>query len=135
MMVASTSVKDHKTVQFSLFKLIVSLNCALSGAHYLGRATSLFSCNGVFTSRVIFRYAFPAVSRSSAAVSDLQTVSKMNSISHCVIFAFPRMRKMHGVLRIADFLLSYNFPHKNYNYCLNVRAIGRFFARIRHVCL
>ena len=31
-----------------------------AGAHYLERATSLFSCNGVFTSRVIFRYAFPA---------------------------------------------------------------------------
>ena len=28
MMVASTSVKDHKTVQFSLLKLTVSVKCA-----------------------------------------------------------------------------------------------------------
>ena len=30
------------------------------GAHYPERATYLYSCNGVFTSKVIFRYAFPA---------------------------------------------------------------------------
>ena len=29
------------------------------GAHDPERATYLFSCNGVFTSKVIFRYAFP----------------------------------------------------------------------------
>ena len=31
-----------------------------SGAHYPERATSTYSCNGVFTSKFIFRYAFPA---------------------------------------------------------------------------
>ena len=31
-----------------------------AGAHHPERATYLFSCNGVFTSKVIFRYAFPA---------------------------------------------------------------------------
>ena len=29
------------------------------GAHYLERATAINSCNSVFTSRFIFRYAFP----------------------------------------------------------------------------
>ena len=31
-----------------------------TGAHHPERATYLFSCNGVFTSKVIFRYTFPA---------------------------------------------------------------------------
>ena len=30
-----------------------------SGAYHPGRATYLFSCNGVFTSKVIFRLNFP----------------------------------------------------------------------------
>ena len=47
-----------------------------------------------------------------------QTVSKINSIPHGAIFAFPRMRKTYGVLRIADFLLSYYFPYKNWNHRL-----------------
>ena len=38
----------------------------------------------------------------------------MNSIPHCAIFAFPRMKKTYGVLRIADYLLSHFFPHKNW---------------------
>jgi len=32
----------------------------IPGAHYPERATSLYSCNGVFTSSFIFTYAFPA---------------------------------------------------------------------------
>ena len=34
----------------------------------LERATALFSCNGIFTSSVIFRYAFPAKSTVSGYV-------------------------------------------------------------------
>ena len=126
MMVASTSVKDQLTVQFSLFKLIVSLNCALSGAHYPERETSLFSCNGVFTSTVIFRYAFSAkitVFRNLLCLFRRLLYRRpfrrrIRFRPHCVIFAFPRTRKMCGVLRIVDLLLSYYFPHKNWNYCL-----------------
>ena len=32
----------------------------INSAHYPERATAINSCNGVFTSRFIFRYAFPA---------------------------------------------------------------------------
>ena len=45
-----------------------------------------------------------------------QIVSKMKSIPHGVIFTFPRVRKPYGILRIADFLLSYYFSYKNWNY-------------------
>ena len=44
--------------------------------------------------------------------------AEFDSIPHCVIFAFPRLRKTCGALRIAGFILSYYFPHKNWNYCL-----------------
>ena len=40
--------------------VIAGKSSAWSGAHYPERATYLFSCNGVFTSKVIFRYPFPA---------------------------------------------------------------------------
>ena len=45
-------VEDNKGTQF--------LDYTQTGAHYPERATSTFSCNGVFTSKFIFRYAFPA---------------------------------------------------------------------------
>ena len=63
-MVASTSVKDHLTVQYSLFKSTVSLNCALSGAS-ITRSVQLPYFRA--KSRVLLRNAFPAkitVSRS-----------------------------------------------------------------------
>ena len=51
----------------ALCKFQYLLIISLSGVHHPERAISLFSCNGVFTSTVIFRCAFPAkttVSRS-----------------------------------------------------------------------
>ena len=49
------SANDDKDID-----VVYSQYTPYPGAHYPERATSLFSCNGVFTSRVIFRYAFPA---------------------------------------------------------------------------
>ena len=49
-----------KKIQIQNLSEQITLELVLSGAHYPEHATSLFSCNGVFTSRVIFRYAFPA---------------------------------------------------------------------------
>ena len=61
----------------------------LSGAHYPERATSLFSCNGVFTSRVIFRYAFPAKFTVSGYVRIEIWVKTMMAKLRCFCYFIP----------------------------------------------
>ena len=58
----------------------------LSGAYYPELATSLFSCNGVFISRVIFRYAFDA--KSTVSRSLLCLFRRILFADRCV-FRFP----------------------------------------------
>ena len=60
-----------------------------SGAHYPERATSLFSCNDVFTSRVIFRYAFPAKFTVSGYVRIEIWVKTMVAKLRCLCYCIP----------------------------------------------
>ena len=76
-------------------------------------------------------YCFTKLALSFSHNSVSQTIPRMNWISHCVIFAFLLIVKTYGVLRIADLLLSYYFPH------IKTVVIARTTIRacIRHVRL
>ena len=78
------------------------------GAHYPGRAlASLFWCKSVFTSRVIFRQCFAD-----------RFADELDSSLRDFRFSVDEESKTFGVLRIADFLPSYYFPRKSWNYRL-----------------
>ena len=47
---------------------------SMAGAHHLERATYLFSCNGVFTSKVIFRLNFPLMRLPQEPDDQLQEI-------------------------------------------------------------
>ena len=76
-------------------------------------------------------YCFSKLALSFSQNSVSQTVSRINSISRYVIFAFLLIMKTYGVLRIADLLLSYYFRHIK----TVVIVWTTVRACIRHVCL
>ena len=53
---------------------ICKLYASMSEAHQLERATYLFSCNGVFTSKVIFRLNFPRMRLPQEPDDQLQEI-------------------------------------------------------------
>ena len=95
------------------------------GAYYSEHATSLFS--GEAFSLIGLSIRFTVSSKITVSQSLLcffhripswRPFWRWYSILHRRMIFAPWIRKTYGVLRIADFSLSYCFPHKNWNYCL-----------------
>ena len=90
-----------------------------SGAHYPERAISLFSYNGVFTSRVIFRYSFPAkftVSGYGRIKIWVKTMlAKLCCFCYCILFftcRFPSFQSSFLKLVFPQFpAVFFHFPH------------------------
>ena len=123
-------------------QLVYSVNCSqfhciLSGAHDPERAASPFSCNGVFTSKVILRCAFPAktITVSGYLRIEIWVNKKMAAqrysfcfgipFSTCLFLSFQSIHSLnwasHNIMR---FILQ--FPHLP-----NVQETFGTFHRVR----
>ena len=90
----------------------------VAGAHYPERGTSLFSCNGVFTSRVIFRYAFPAKLTVSGYVHIEVWVKKMVAKFRCFCYCIP---VFHLSFSIIPIIIPYWSSHNSMSFICTFR--------------
>ena len=75
----------------------------IAGAHYPERATSLYSCNGVFTSSFIFRYAFPAKITVSGYVRiETNLIKKMAAKLRFFLVLYSVLRSSFSIIPIRN---------------------------------
>ena len=66
---------SQETYDFCFLTLSRSPSCFVAGAHHPGHATYLFSCNGVFRSKIIFRLNFPLMRLPQEPDDQLQEIN------------------------------------------------------------